>query len=266
MTPARKMPENSGRPSDGVLVSALTVTAYLTAFVHKAGAAQAFGIPLDPISLQLMPTLLAALLPLAVLVLVFIFAADPVFALLSAPKPDGHPVLKAIRPPFGTLVFLYALWLVGGSVIRPVVFWSALPAIVIFGVLPVVMPLFLYRGVPGYVENLRAYYKAEGERQAPVNRILFGSFGWITHLSVLTMVLMILSFARGYARAKGQVVFVVTNQQPETVVLQIHGDRVITATFIRKDKRVRRQYQVLKVDSAGLVLRQETVGPFSLED
>jgi hypothetical protein len=257
---------DSARPSDGVLVSALTVTAYLMAFAHKAGTALAFGIPFELIDLQLIPTLLATLLPLAVLLGVFIFAADPLFALLSAPKADGHPAVKAIRPPLGTLLILYALWLMGGSAIPPAVFWSAVPALVIFGVLPLVKPLFMYRDVPGYIEKLRAYYKAEGERQAPLNRVLFGSFGWVTHLSVLTLVLAVLSFGFGYARAKGQQVFFVTNQHPETVVLQIYGDRVIAAEFLRPEKRVKRVYHILKVDTAGLVLRQETIGPLSLED
>jgi hypothetical protein len=254
------------RPPDAVLVSALTVTAYLTTFAYEVGAAQAFGIPIELIDLQLMPTLLATIFSLSVLVVVFIVAADPLFAVLSPPTPDSSPVLMAIRPPFAMLVLTLALWLVGDSTVRRLLLWSTLPALVIFGVLPVVMPLLLYRDVPGYVEKLRASYRAEGIRQSSLNRVLLGSLGWITHLSVLTITLMVLSLNAGYAKAKRQEIFFVTNQQPETVVLRIYGDRVITAEFVRKEKRVKRLYQVLRVDVSGLVLRQESVGPLSLDD
>lgn len=254
------------RPPDAILVSALTVTAYLTTFAYEVGAAQAFGIPVELIDMQLMPTLLATLLSLGVLVIVFIFAADPLFAVLSPPKADSHPLLKAIRPPFALLVLAFALWLVADSTMLPLFLWSIVPALVIFGVLPFVMPLLLYRDVPGYVKKLRASYKDEGERQTPLNRVLFGSLGWMTHLSVLTIALMFLSLNAGYAKAKRQEVFLITNQQPETVVLRIYGERVITAEFVRAEKRVKRLYQVLNVDAAGLVLRQEAVGPLSLDD
>jgi hypothetical protein len=247
--------------SDGMLVSAITAAGYSGAFAYEAGGAQAFGLPVSLVDLQLMPALFAALLSLSVVLILF-QVGDPLLAILT-PKADDHPLIAEVRAPIALLVIAVAFWLVGGSSVRGLVL-SFLGLMVLGLAFGLLAPLVLFRSVPGYVNKLRVSREVDASVQAALNRRLFASsFG---PASLLIVILTGLSYAAGYAGATRQEHFLVTNRQPETVVLKVYGDRAITGELSRKKKQLRRSYRIIRIDEPGLVLREEKVGPLTVLD
>lgn len=258
--------EGAWRLSDGVMVSIVTGAAYATAYAYEVGSARAFGIPIGLIDMQLMPSLFATVVSLGALLFVFVQSADALSALVI-PKTDEHPVITALRVPFILVVLAYGFWLVGGAAVFSRRDWLVFAAAMVAWALLRLTPGLLFRQLRiGYKEKLRAWHQFDVALQGPLNRLLFGSLGSLTVVLVLSGVFVLLGLTGGYAQSKRQDVFFITNQKPETVVLKIYGDRVITAEFRRQEKKIGRLYQVLKIDAAGLTLRQERIGPLSLDD
>jgi hypothetical protein len=74
------------------------------------------------------------------------------------------------------------------------------------------------------------------------------------------------SFIAGTLHAKVRTRFLVLSSSPETVVLGIWGDTVVTARFDRNTKTVKEDFTVIKIsDHTPLNVRMEKVGPLRLD-
>jgi hypothetical protein len=134
------------RLSDGALLTVLTGIAYLTAFAYEVGAATAFGIPLDLIDMQLLPSLFRTLAALSVLA-ILLQVADRLFSRLTS-KEDEHPVKEALRVPVVIILLNVGVVLVGGSAVRPVWVWMFLPGLLFLASLAPLVFALVFRGRP----------------------------------------------------------------------------------------------------------------------
>lgn len=77
---------------------------------------------------------------------------------------------------------------------------------------------------------------------------------------------LVTSLIAGTLHAKLQTQFFVTSNSPQTVVLGIWGDTVVTARFDRNTRTVKEDFTIIKIsDHSPLNIRAEKVGPLRLE-
>ena len=74
------------------------------------------------------------------------------------------------------------------------------------------------------------------------------------------------AYPLGQSEAKRQAEFFVRSTSPETVVLSIYGDYLITARFNREKKTVEKNIMVVKVaDTPTVTMHSERIGPLNPE-
>jgi hypothetical protein len=99
----------------------------------------------------------------------------------------------------------------------------------------------------------------QGIVYAVARRFGLNPFQLLTHSAFF----LVLAWSAGYWWAKHQDSFLVPVGAPDTVVLKIYGDKVITAPFSRSTRAVESKFKILKPDSGQL--QWEKVGPLHLE-
>src|SRR2546422_5608710 len=82
---------------------------------------------------------------------------------------------------------------------------------------------------------------------------------------VCFMVALLLAVSFGWSLAREQVYYFVVPGQPERVVLRIYGDSIILAPFDRQTRRILPEYTVLRRTTGTITLREERIGPLTVE-
>lgn len=243
--------------SEGLIIAAIPVVAYMITFSYETGFAGFFGIPREFIALNFTSVFIVAGALLGVLF--FLFLWTETFFLFPS-KGILYRTSLRLLPLFLLLPVLFILY---GNYWRK---WIG-PAIImlIFALIAYGAPLITQRDVKGYSKKLEA--EEEKDRQdrveTPFDQAirLLGGKNAMTLIMILWLLLVISNNA-GDAAALKQEEFLVANTSPEMVVLRIYGDHLICAPFDRATKEVQRSFIVLKVaDDPQLMLRLEKVGP-----
>jgi signal transduction histidine kinase len=230
---------------------------YLIAYVHEIGWATQFGIPPGLITTQLTDVLaataflfvIAALLPLCVL------------------------LYRSVRPsvPIGL-----AEWLVV-CVIAPlaVFLWfisvgdpeqGAASVIATILLILVLIAAIVFRS--GIIRR-RLKEDAWASRDVPFMRALTdgGRTFWVVLCIAVVVGVLPFAYALGGEQARNQLTFLVSDKDPKApeVELAIYGDTVVLAPFDQSTRRVRAEFDIVKIGPTPLHLRYEKVGPLKTD-
>lgn len=251
--------------SEGVIIAASPVLAYLYTYRYESAFASIFKIPPEFIELNL-TTFFVMAGRLALVLFFVIIIYNLLYQFLAIPFKKEEVIYRriiALTPLFFMLaakVYLFGwLWR----------FWKTS----FFGILVVasfffLFPLISQRSKGSYLEKLRADDEYDAEHAEGLLVTLARSVGYKNwyYLFWLTVIFVIVG-AAGEAKAIKEKEFFVLASSPNTVVLRIYGGKIICAPFDREDRKVERSLIIHKVlGNQPLELRLEEVGPLSLKN
>lgn len=248
--------------SEGFIVAAISVTAYLFAFIYQAGFARVFGIPLSFVTVGLTDVfiaggslLLAGLLVLTLGNLAFVISA----------KFGSGPIRRRIVSLTPMLLCSIALlFFVVGTHLQKSLTGIIIGWLVIL-FLEFGFPLLTQRHKKGYLEKLRTQDSLDActtDLPGYVARRL--GRGLYSILYVLMLALYV-TYHAGQSTALRQSRFLVTPTSPEMVVLGVYGDKIVCAPFDRDSRQVEQSFVVLRLaEDPNLALRPEDVGPLNV--
>lgn len=244
--------------TEGIVLTVIPVMAYVLAFGFEYGYYLAYGFPQELISIDVNRVFAAGVIFLAGVLLVLILTA-----LVLALLPSEHPLTPAVAQAV-TFVLAYLVFLIYYG--RFDIFaW-------IFGLLlawylgdKFVVPLLTQRGVRGYV---RKYSTHEQVRQArpTLFRTTLRAFGPTPGMIlVYFFIALVLSVTFGWSLATEREYYFVIPGPPERVVLRIYGDSVVLARLDRPARQILREYTVLRRTAGSITVREERIGPLTVE-
>lgn len=247
--------------TEGLLIAAIPIIAYLLRYCYELGFSFAFGIPSEFITIDLPDVLLLSAY------LIIIGAAIVVFIGISIPLLRSKNIIwrSIIKSFFWTII------------LSPWILFSLLSDDKVGLVIAVVMflvgqyglfisPLLTQRRRIGYAAKLEA---AEFKLKGLMNFLDY-IFGWKLKHLIIVVYLLAMSIATikqvGESLAIRQVEFLVTKSSPEMVVLRVYDDQLICAPFDRTTKEVKRTFSILKIaEDPNLKLSLEKIGPLHVE-
>lgn len=250
-TTAVRLPELSGTH-----VSIITALAYAMAFAFEAGNAGAFGMSLDMVELQLMPAIFKMLLA-STAVWWFVYTVDPIIPHLR-PRAEDSDWVSAYRYLTAIAGLAVLVWILARPSLAIIALVLGLVAAYI--AIDFLLPL-LFTRINGY-QAKRRHYLATVARENPLRDSLAAN-PTATLVGISLVIGVFLSAIAGYGAGRRQQDFFVTNLEPETIILRIYGERAVAAEFVRSEKRIKPIYKFLRLDSVGLTLRLERVGPIT---
>lgn len=248
--------------SEGFIVAAISVTAYLFTFVYEAGFAKVFGIPLSFVTVGLTDVfiaggslLLAGLLVLTVGNLAFMVSAK-----------FGGPIWRRIvslTPMFLCSIALF--FFVAGTRLQEAL-TGLIGAWLMILLFEFGFPLLTQRHKNGYREKLRAQDKLDA-RTMDVPGYLAKRLGSRLYSIIYTLMLtLFVIYYAGQSAALRQSRFLVASTSPEMVVLRVYGDKIICVPFNRDTRQVEQSFVVLRMaQDPDLMLRPEDIGPFNVK-
>lgn len=247
----------SVRISEGIILALASAGAYLLSFYYEKGYASVFKIPVSFIEISL-----TSMLTFGVIIIgVFLFIMPITNLLLMFTLSSSRPVLQRTLLP----VILVALLVVVQIYLFGILNWKLwLPFVImliVFIFFQFIFPLIVQRGGK-YTDKLKAQEETE-EQFTDAFVIMRRRFGNSSLIIILVLLLgIVVAESAGIADAINQREFLVTNTNPEMVVLRVYGDNLICAPFDRNTGEVKQSFTVLKIaDDANLGLSLENIGP-----
>jgi len=244
--------------TESVLLAAIPVMAYLLAFGFEYGYYLAYGFPQELISIDLNRVFAAGVVFLGGVLLVLI-VTTVVLALLPSEHPLTPALAQAVTLTVAYLIFLfyYDRFDIFAWILGLLLLW--------YLVYKFVIPLLAQRGVSGYV---RKYSTHEQIRQTrgTLFRIMLRTFGPTPGIIlVYFFIAVILSVTFGWRLAAERAYYFVVPGSPERVVLRIYGDSIVLARLDRPMRQILREYTVLRRTAGSITLREERIGPLTVE-
>jgi hypothetical protein len=244
--------------TEGIVLAAIPVMAYILAFGFEYGYYIAYRFPQELISVDLNRVLVTGVAFLAGVVFVVLLAAVAL-ALL----PREHPLAPAVAQAV-TFALLYLAFLSyeGHFDVFGRILGSALAAYLLY---TFALPLVTQRGIPGYLEKY-AHQEQTKEIHPTLLRAMLHGIGPLPG-TVLTYfcLAVILSVTLGWFLATEQVYYFVVPGSPDRVVLRIYGDSNVLAQLDRPTQQILREYTVLRRSAGPVTLREERIGPLTVE-
>jgi hypothetical protein len=243
--------------SEGLIIAAIPIVAYMITFSYETGFAGFFGIPREFIALNFTSVFIVAGALLGVLF--FLFLLTEIISMVFPPSKDI--IYRTSLPFFPLSLMCAALFILYGSYWREWI--GSVVVTMLFALFWYGFPLLTQRDKKGYRKKLEADEEAERQVKTPFDHAIRLIGGRKALIIILFLILLLdVSHHAGHAAALKQEEFLVANTSPEMVVLRIYGDHLICAPFDRATKEVQRSFIVLKVaDNPQLMLRLEKVGP-----
>lgn len=248
--------------SEATFIAAIPVAIYLVTFQFNAGRADFFGIPHELITINLKSVALAApslQILGGALFLLSVFA----FGFWSYGKRD-HPVYRRVVILFPTLVMgivsialtVFAHW-------KTALLSLGLTGLLVFVILG--LPI-LIRREPTWVKRIEEHDKLQ-RSDSVISYYLRQELGVLFVGAIWVTLISQLAYSVGRFTAENQVEFFVRSSSPETVVIAIYDDYLVTARFTRDKKTVEKSLTVIKIaESPSTSLRSERVGPLRPEE
>jgi hypothetical protein len=244
--------------SEGLIIAATPVLAYMITFTYEAGFAAFFGIPSEFISLNLTTFFLVAFY---LGLIVFLLLAIAALVLILTPARD-HPLYRRVLGVLPVFLSTVGYIVIFGSYWRE---WALfLPGVVILIVFLFVLPAVVHRDKGKYVDRLRAADQVVSKSASVFDRVMEKGGSTVVTGFLYVWIILSLSHAAGRSSALRQREFLVTSTSPEMVVLRVYGDNLIAAPLDRERKRVQRSFVILRMAAdPKLQLRLERVGPLT---
>lgn len=248
--------------SEAILVALTSAFSYLVAFQYEKGFASYFRIPYQLISVDLSRVLLIGLTLFAILIFAF-----PILNLLVVVFSNiMSPVIKRLLRPYLFIIFIIITYIYLYKFTGFHRWGWILIFLVIMIFLDFVLPLITQRTKGSYIDKLQAQDALESSiMNIPAFiRTRYGSE--IVLLIAACLIGISLSYSAGYAEAVSEDIFLVTNTNPELVVLRKYEDKLICAPLNRTDKTSLPSFTILDLSSQGVSFSLERLGPLSLDD
>ncbi|HLQ64429.1 MAG TPA: hypothetical protein VK201_06950 [bacterium] len=244
--------------TEGIVLAAIPVMAYVLAFGFEYGYYIAYRFPQELISVDLNRVFVAGVIFLAGVLFVVILAT-----LALALLPSDHPLARAVAQAL-TFVLLYLVFLTYEG--RFDVFGKILGlALVAYLLYKFAVPVVTQRDVVGYVHKYQHQEEAKQLHPTLLRAMLHAIGPLPATILAYFCIAVILSVTLGWYLATEQVYYFVVAGPPEQVVLRIYGDSLILAQLDRPSRQILRQYTVLRRTTATVTLREERIGPLTVE-
>lgn len=237
--------------SEGVLVAASSVLAYLLTFVYERGFCAVFGIPSEFIAPTLTSIFLTACALIPALIVLYSLA-DFIYVILPKRMRGGPEYWRMIY----LVIFGFIAWLEGYFTVKIFPIFFIMIVFFDFG-----FPLITQRSHKGYRAKLEAQDKIDNEETLLGLIMQPLGAGWRLFL-VFILILTLLTYSLGRKNAINQKDFLVINtlSQPYAV-LRIYGDKLICASFNRETKEIQGSFLIFEISKSNLVLTVESIGP-----
>lgn len=253
--------------SDTLIVAIVPLFAYLFSFVYQAGYLKAFEIPPQFISITIVDVLNIGGKILGVLFIVF--GSINLFSTFLPKSNMPYSLSKRVNQ-------LILLFLIG----YPVLFlfeWGVISNIVLGILIVVISIMFLpplisrkYKGT--YLEKME---KIDGEKGQDSNpwkgNLLDRAVDFIGRNIFIVIVYLVLGlyiiYYAGMAAAQKQEVFYVANTSPESVVLFMTSEMIVSAPFDKVTKIIEPDFFVIQLSNADdLKLKLANIGCLEIDE
>ena len=244
--------------TESIVVAAIPVMAYLLAFGFEYGYYIAYGFPQELIDVDLDRVFAAAIIFLAGVLLALIMTTVAL-ALLPSDNPLTPAVAQGVTYALAYLIFLVYFGQFGtfGWIFGLLLAWYLIYK---FGI-----PLLTQRGVRGYLHKFRTHEQIRQAR-ATLFRASLRAFGATPGIVLVYFVIaFVLSVTFGWHLATERVYYFVVPGPPERVVLRIYGDSIVLAQLDRPGRQILREYTVFRRTTGSITLREERIGPLTVE-
>lgn len=243
--------------TEGLLIAAAPVAAYLLALSYISGYARYFQIPVELLSLNAGTLFVIGGKILSVAIIIFMFLML-IFQFLSADSPILVKILMVL--PWVALVYLEAvLFRFPWREWRLNLIFSVVLALEFF-----IIPL-RHTDKPSYVEKLQEETRRFNAGRSLSARIfqskpivwLFGFLVWFS---------LTISSDAGHFEAMWKTDFLIPSSEPAHVVVSTYGDYIIVAPFDKQTKEIERSFSLLKKgDDPKILFQWQSVGPLHMK-
>ncbi|HEV7241652.1 MAG TPA: hypothetical protein VGQ36_20640 [Thermoanaerobaculia bacterium] len=240
--------------SEGLLLGAITVTAYACAFAYEAGQATFYGYPFQLIRIDLSSIFIAVVA--VFLTLSFVIAIADL--LIRMPWPDS-----ALGRQLGTAAIIAFFVTALALIFRfsPLRLWLTLYGFVgAFLLLELIMPALFIRGRK-YQDKLERAEQINARTPNLVNVVQAIVGEHAVFWAIGLVALMIVFASVGLAVASRERLYLVIPGTPERAVLRIYGTTIISAELERKQKLFKRHFTFDDVANASVRAIREEIGP-----
>lgn len=251
--------------SDTLLLAVIPFIAYLFTFIYQAGYLQAFQIPSQFVSITIVDVF-----NIGGKILSVIFLALGLINLFSSFLPKKIPDSLAERIRGLLLLFILSY---------PFLFlfeWGTVSNIVLVALIVVISIMFLpplvsrkYKGT--YLQKMEKLTGETGKDSNPwEGNLLDRAVDFIGHNAFVTIMYLLLGiyviYYAGIAAAQKQEIFYVANTSPESVVLFMNSEKIVSAPFDKTTKMIEPEFFVFNLSSAAdLKLRLVNTGHLKLD-
>lgn len=256
--------ERDGRSSfltEGLLLAALSATAYLVAFLYERGYCDHFGIP----TLLIAPST-SNILAAAVAVSVGFLGTIPFLGSFTSIVRDvrSSERLKPYRSIILTNILLAMAAIIGATLYG--VSWTLVSVLftifILINITNFGPPAMRYRQYKTWRERFLATEEAEMRSGGSIDLLLDSLGPRMMKVVLVVIVLLFASYIVGNANANRQKDFFVLNDPPNYVVLRSYGDTLVTSKLDRAAKQTGSEFLFLRISNIErLKLTAERIGP-----
>jgi hypothetical protein len=241
--------------TEGLLLAAIPVVAYVCAFLFELGYCDYLNIPMQFISVGKNELVSSSLF-----VLVSALGSVLVIEAMSLLFRGTRVVI------FRALLRVFPLLLLSGFVgllaarLRPA-WWVVIGGVALLVAIEFVSPLIEYKQAQSYQEKLRARELSLMRRSSTLGRRL-GLIGYQSIVFTFCIVLFLAACVEwGRGEAATQKSFMVIAGPPQRVVLRVYGDFMVTTTW-DKNRRLARERSISKLaGEETITMAFEDIGP-----
>jgi hypothetical protein len=246
--------------TEGLLIAAAPIAAYLLALSYISGYAEYFQIPTELLSLNAITLFVVGgkILSLAMFVYLFVLF---VFQFISADSPIVVRILVVL--PWFVLAYVEAIFFRFRWREWRMNFIIFLVLVVELFIVPLV-----HRDKSSYVEKLREETRRFNAGRSLANRMFQSKrAAWVSIFGICVWFSLTLANKGGRFEAMWKTEFLVPSSAPGNVVLCTYGDYLVVAPFDKQTKEVERSFSLLKKgDDPKLLLQLQAVGPLRVKD
>lgn len=246
--------------TEGLLIAAAPVAAYLLALSYISGYAGYFQIPMELLSLNAITLFVVggkilSLTLFAYLLVIFVFQFIPA----------DNPIVPRLLVILPWFVLMYVEATFFKFVWRE--WYMNLIVFLVLAIELLILPL-VHRDKPSYAEKLREDTRRFNARKSLAVRIFQNKrAALVSILCIYVWFSLTLANKGGRFEAMGKTEFLVPSSAPGSVVLCTYGDYLIIVPFDKQTKEIDRKFSLLKKgDDPKLLLQLQIVGPLHLKD
>ena len=245
--------------TEGLLIAAAPLAAYLLALSYISGFAGYFHIPVELLSLNAGTLFVIGgkILTVAILIVLLVM-------LISQFLPADSPILVRVLVllPWAALVYVEAL------LFRfPWPEWRVKLILLFLMALEMFIVPLMHKDLSTYAEKLREESRRfNAGRSFAVRLYQSERIGWVWIFGVLAWFSLTLSSDAGHFEAMWKTDFLVPLTSPTTAVICTYGDFIIVAPFDKRTKEIEQSFSLLKKgEDPTILFKWQSIGPLHMK-